>query len=194
MEKTRRQLLQKHISEILKAVGEDPGREGLLETPRRYARAMEFFTSGYEIDCKKVVGNALYHAESSDLVVLKDIELFSLCEHHLVPFYGKAHVGYIPKKAIVGLSKIPRMVDVFARRLQVQERLTHQIATALMDILNPHGVAVVIEAIHLCMMMRGVQKQHGKTTTSSMLGVFRESHQTRQEFLNLLAHNGHKNF
>ncbi len=177
------------MTETLKLVGEDPRREGLVKTPKRYAKAMEFLTSGYRKDVDTVVGDALFNEgdASSEIVVVRDIELFSLCEHHLLPFYGKAHVAYIPNGKIIGLSKIPRIVDVFARRLQVQERLTTQISEELQRILNPHGVAVIIEAYHLCMMMRGVEKQNSYTITSSMLGAFREDARTRQELLHLLG-------
>jgi GTP cyclohydrolase I len=157
-----------------------------VETPKRYAKAMEFLTSGYQKTSEEVVGNALFHENSSEIVLVKDIELFSLCEHHLLPFYGKAHVAYIPNGKIIGLSKIPRIIDIFSRRLQVQERLTTQISEELMRILKPHGVAVIIEAAHLCMMMRGVEKQHSTTITSSMLGVFRDDPTTRKELLHLL--------
>ncbi len=167
-------------------LGEDPTREGLHKTPERYAKAMRYLTSGYTADTKKIVGKALFKQESTEIVLIRDIELFSLCEHHLLPFYGKAHVAYIPKGKIIGLSKIPRIVDVFARRLQVQERLTTQISEELMRLLKPLGVAVIIEASHLCMMMRGVEKQNSRTITSSMLGVFRDNAITRQELLHLL--------
>lgn len=171
---------------ILTLLGEDVTREGLLETPKRYAKAMEFLTSGYQRSIDEVVGNALFHEDSSEIVLVKDIELFSLCEHHLLPFYGKAHVAYIPNGKIIGLSKIPRIIDVFSRRLQVQERLTTQISEELMRILKPHGVAVIIEAAHLCMMMRGVEKQRSTTITSSMLGTFRNDPMARKELLHLL--------
>jgi GTP cyclohydrolase I len=175
------------IREILGLLGEDTNREGLQRTPERYAKAMAFLTSGYGKSPKDVVGKALFTEGSSEIVIVRDIELFSLCEHHLLPFYGKAHVAYIPNGKIIGLSKIPRLVDVFARRLQVQERLTTQISESLMEILNPHGVAVIIEAFHLCMMMRGVEKQNSYTITSSMLGAFRENATTRKELLHLLG-------
>jgi GTP cyclohydrolase I len=177
----------KHIRSILELLGEDTSREGLLDTPKRYAKAMEFLTSGYQKDVKKIVGKALFSEGSSEIVIVRDIELFSLCEHHLLPFYGKAHVAYIPNGKIIGLSKIPRIIDVFARRLQVQERLTTQVSEELMRLLNAHGVAVIIEAFHLCMMMRGVEKQNSYTITSSMLGVFRENETTRKELLHLLG-------
>jgi GTP cyclohydrolase I len=172
---------------ILTALGEDPKREGLLDTPKRYAKSMEFLTSGYGKTAKSVVGSALFKESTSEIVIVRDIELFSLCEHHLLPFYGKAHVAYIPNGHIIGLSKVPRIVDVFARRLQVQERLGTQIATALEEILNPLGVAVIIEANHLCMMMRGVEKQNSTTITSSLRGEFKNNDTTRKELLALLS-------
>lgn len=177
----------KNLRSTLELLGEDVTREGLLDTPKRYAKAMEFLTSGYKKDINKIVGKALFSEGSSEIVIVRDIELFSLCEHHLLPFYGKAHVAYIPNGKIIGLSKIPRIVDVFARRLQVQERLTTQVSEELMKILNAQGVAVIIEAFHLCMMMRGVEKQNSYTITSSMLGVFRENETTRKELLHLLG-------
>jgi len=174
------------IRELLTRLGEDPSREGLVKTPGRVARAWEFLAQGYGQDPAEVVSDALFEANSDEMICIKNIELYSMCEHHLLPFVGKAHVAYIPDRKIVGFSKIPRLVDVFARRLQIQERLTSQIARALMDILEPQGVGVVIESMHLCMTMRGVQKQHSTATTSAMLGVFREDRATRNEFLNLL--------
>ncbi|MCM2278257.1 MAG: GTP cyclohydrolase I FolE [Oligoflexia bacterium] len=171
----------------LELLGENPEREGLKSTPKRYAKAMDFLTSGYSKDIDQIVGKALFSEGSSEIVIVRDIELFSLCEHHLLPFYGKAHVAYIPNGKIIGLSKIPRIVDVFARRLQVQERLTTQISEELTRILDPLGVAVIIEAFHLCMMMRGVEKQNSYTITSSMLGAFRDDPTTRQELLSLLG-------
>ncbi|HAR42032.1 MAG TPA: GTP cyclohydrolase I FolE [Bdellovibrionales bacterium] len=182
----------KNMRKILKELGEDPSREGLRDTPGRYTSAMRFLTSGYKKTGRSVVGNALFTADSSDIVVIRDIELFSLCEHHLLPFYGKAHVAYIPSKKIIGLSKVPRIVDVFARRLQVQERLTAQIAEELKKILNPSGVAVIIEAFHLCMMMRGVEKQQSYTITSAMHGDFRDDPVCRQELMHLLGGLGNK--
>ncbi len=179
--------LEDHVRSLLTYIGENPKREGLERTPERFARSMRYLTSGYEADLKKVVGKGLFKSESSEIVIVRDIELFSLCEHHLLPFYGKAHVAYIPDGKIIGLSKIPRILDVFARRLQVQERLTTQVSQALMDILQPLGVAVIIEASHLCMMMRGVEKQNSRTITSSMLGEFRNNSITRQELLHLLG-------
>jgi GTP cyclohydrolase I len=173
----------------LELIGEDPSREGLLRTPARVAKSLQWLTRGYEQDARQVIGDALFEECHSNMVMVRDIELYSLCEHHMLPFYGKAHVAYIPKGRIVGLSKLPRVVDVFAQRLQVQERLTEQIAEALSDVLEPLGVGVVIEAYHLCMMMRGVQKQNSKTITSALRGVFRDDPKTRDEFLRL-AHNG----
>ncbi len=176
----------KNIRSTLRLLGEDPDREGLVDTPKRYTKAMEFLTSGYEKNIDKLVGKAVFHEESNEIVLVRDIELFSLCEHHLLPFFGKAHVAYIPNGKIIGLSKIPRIVDAYSRRMQVQERLTNQISKEIQRILNPLGVAVVIEAYHLCMMMRGVEKQNSYTITSSMCGAFREDPKTRQEFLSLL--------
>ena len=179
--------IAKHVSEILKLLGENTAREGLIETPKRYAKAMRYLTSGYEENIEAIVGNALFKESSNEIVLIRDIELFSLCEHHLLPFYGKAHVAYIPNDTIIGLSKIPRILDVFSRRLQVQERLTTQVSEELMRILKPRGVAVIIEASHLCMMMRGVEKQRSYTITSSMLGAFRKDPKTRKELLDLLG-------
>ena len=173
----------------LQLLGEDPQREGLVRTPARVARAMKFLTQGYSSSPQEVVGNGIFAEEHDNMIMVRDIELYSMCEHHMLPFFGKAHVAYIPNGRIVGLSKIPRIVDVFARRLQVQERLTEEIAEGLCSVLRPSGVGVVIEAYHLCMMMRGVQKQNSKTITSALRGVFREDPKTRDEFLRL-AHNG----
>ena len=175
------------IRRQLELIGEDPGREGLLKTPARVARSLTWLTQGYEMDVRDVVGDALFEDPHDNMIMVRDIELYSMCEHHLIPFYGRAHVAYIPDGRIVGLSKLPRVVDVFARRLQVQERLTEQIAQALTDILEPKGVGVVVEAYHLCMMMRGVQKQNSKTITSAMRGSFLEDHRTRDEFLRLVT-------
>ena len=177
------------IRRQLELIGEDPGREGLLRTPARVARSLTWLTQGYEMDVRDVVGDALFEDPHDNMIMVRDIELYSMCEHHLIPFYGRAHVAYIPDGRIVGLSKLPRVVDVFARRLQVQERLTEQIAQALTDILEPKGVGVVVEAYHLCMMMRGVQKQNSRTITSALRGVFRDDAKTRDEFLRL-AHYG----
>jgi GTP cyclohydrolase IA len=171
---------------LLEAIGEDPQREGLVRTPGRAARAFEFLTAGYRQSLDGIINNALFESEASEIVLVKDIELYSLCEHHLIPFIGKAHVAYIPNGKVVGLSKAARIVDMFARRLQIQENLTMQIADALMKALNPRGVGVVIEAKHLCMMMRGVEKQNSVMKTSCLLGVFKEDARTRSEFLSLL--------
>jgi len=166
-------------------LGEDPEREGLLRTPERVAKAMRFLTAGYEMTVEDVVGSALFEEEHENMVMVRDIELYSLCEHHMLPFFGKAHVAYIPNGRIVGLSKLPRVVEMFARRLQVQERLTEQVAKAIDDVLAPRGVGVVIEAFHMCMMMRGVEKQNSRTITSALRGVFRDDGKTRDEFLHL---------
>jgi len=174
------------VSSTLSAIGEDPSREGLLKTPERVAKAQLFLTQGYGQDAAEILRSAVFEESYDEMILVKDIELYSMCEHHMVPFFGKAHVAYIPDGHIVGLSKIPRVVDVFARRLQVQERLTMQIRTAIEDALNPQGVAVVIEATHLCMVMRGVQKQHSVTTTSSMSGPFLENTHTWAEFMRLI--------
>ena len=173
------------IQRELQLLGEDPAREGLVRTPARVARAMKFLTQGYSSSAAEVVGNGVFKEEHDNMIMVRDIELYSMCEHHMLPFFGKAHVAYIPNGKIVGLSKIPRIVDVFARRLQVQERLTEEIAEGLCSVLQPSGVGVVIEAYHLCMMMRGVQKQNSKTITSALRGVFREDPKTRDEFLRL---------
>ncbi|QSS96840.1 GTP cyclohydrolase I FolE [Psychroflexus sp. ALD_RP9] len=171
---------------ILDRVGEDPKREGIVKTPERAAKAMQFLTQGYEMDPKQILEGAMFKEDYSDMVLIKDIELYSLCEHHMLPFFGKAHIAYIPNGHIVGLSKIPRVVDVFSRRLQVQERLTHDILECINETLQPKGVAVVIEARHMCMMMRGVQKQNSATTTSGFRGEFKQS-ETRNEFLRLIG-------
>jgi GTP cyclohydrolase IA len=172
---------------ILTLVGEDPDRQGLSGTPERFEKALRHLTSGYQQDVKKILNGALFDVEYDEMVIVKDIEMFSLCEHHLLPFFGNVHVAYLPNKKVVGLSKIPRLVNMFARRLQVQERLTSQIAQALMDHLEPRGVGVVVEARHLCMAMRGVEKQHSQTVTSAMLGEFRENGRARSEFLALIG-------
>ena len=173
------------VRKQLELLGEDPAREGLLRTPARVARSLQWLTRGYGESVDKVVGEAIFKDEHDSMIMVRDIELYSMCEHHMLPFFGKAHVAYIPNGRIIGLSKLPRIVDVFARRLQVQERLTEQVAEALTDILQPRGVGVVIEAYHLCMMMRGVEKQNSKTITSALLGTFRTDAKTRDEFLRL---------
>jgi len=174
------------VEDVLRLLGEDPEREGLLHTPTRVADSLRFLTSGYQQSLDDIIGGAVFAEEYEEMVLVKDIELYSLCEHHLLPFFGKAHVAYLPKGRILGLSKVARVVDVFARRLQVQERLTTQIAEAIDGCLKPHGVAVVIEASHLCMMMRGIQKQNSQTLTSCMLGSFRDDEKSRAEFLELI--------
>ena len=174
-----------HVPEMLRLLGEDPTREGLRNTPQRWERAMQYLTSGYQTNLEEVVNGALFTVNFDEMVVVKNIEFFSLCEHHLLPFFGKIHVAYLPKDKVIGLSKIPRVVDMFARRLQVQERLTQQIAEAITEAVSPRGVGVLCEAQHFCMMMRGVEKQHSGTVTSSMLGTFRKNKATRDEFLAL---------
>jgi GTP cyclohydrolase I len=174
---------------MLDLLGEDPDRDGLLKTPERVEKAMRFLTAGYSQSIAEVVNDALFDVEYDEIVIVRDIEFFSMCEHHILPFFGKMHVAYIPTTKVIGLSKIPRIVDVFARRLQVQERLTQQVAQCLMEVLSPKGVAVVCEARHFCMMMRGVEKQHSGTVTSAMLGAFREDRATREELLSLVGHN-----
>jgi len=175
-----------HVREIIKLVGEDPEREGLRKTPERYAKALKFLTSGYHQSVDHVLNGATFTVAYDEMVVVKDIEFFSLCEHHLLPFFGKAHVAYLPSDKVIGLSKIARLVNMFARRLQIQERMTSQIADAIKQKIAPQGVGVIIEARHLCMQMRGVEKQHGQAVTSAMLGAFRENKQTRDEFLSLI--------
>ena len=174
------------LRELLLSLGEDPDREGLLRTPERMYKALRFLTKGYQEDPEEILNDALFTVHYDEMVIVKDIEMFSLCEHHVLPFFGKVHVAYIPNGKVIGLSKVPRLVDVFARRLQVQERLTVQIAEAIQETIHPLGVAVIVEARHLCMMMRGVERQHSSTVTSSMLGIFRDSQQTRDEFLALI--------
>ena len=176
--------------EILIRIGEDPNRNGLIKTPERMEKSLKFLTRGYAMNVTDVLHQALFDVDYDEMVIVKDVEFFSLCEHHLLPFFGKAHVAYVPNGKVIGLSKIPRLVDVFARRLQVQERLTRQIGEAITDAINPQGVAVILEAQHLCMMMRGVEKQHSSTVTSAMLGVFKTQLQTRNEFLSLVRRNG----
>jgi len=178
--------LEESVRAFLRQLGEDPEREGLLRTPLRVARSLRFLTSGYRQDVDKVLNGALYSVAYDEMVIVKDIEIFSLCEHHLLPFFGRCHVAYIPTDKVIGLSKIPRLVDVFARRLQVQERLTNQIAETIMARIKPLGVGVVIEAKHLCMIMRGVEKQNSVAVTSAMLGAFRDEIETREEFLSLV--------
>ena len=177
--------LKTDFTDIINQIGEDVTREGLVKTPERAAKAMQFLTQGYEQDAEQILKSAMFEEEYGEMVIVKDIELYSLCEHHMLPFFGKVHIAYIPNGYIVGLSKLPRIVDVFARRLQVQERLTHQILECINDTMKPQGVAVVIEAAHMCMMMRGVQKQNSMTTTSAFRGQF-EQVETRNEFLNLI--------
>ncbi len=174
-------------SALLDEIGEDTNREGLLETPSRVAKAWEYFSQGYRLTPKEVVGDAIFSEECNDIIAVKDIDFFSLCEHHLLPFYGVVHVGYLPGNKIIGISKIPRIVDVFARRLQVQERMTKQVADAIEDILQPKGVAVMAEASHLCMQMRGVEKKASFMVTSAMRGAFKENHKTRDEFLTIIS-------
>ena len=177
--------VQEMYREILSRLGEDPSRDGLVMTPERVEKSMAFLTQGYEQDAAKILRRALFDVDYDEMVIVKDIEMFSLCEHHMLPFFGKVHVAYIPNGKVIGLSKIPRLVEVFARRLQVQERMTRQIADAIQDAIQPQGVGVVIEARHLCMMMRGIEKQHSSTVTSAMVGCFREK-ETRAEFLSLV--------
>jgi GTP cyclohydrolase I len=180
--------MQDLIRQLLAELGEDPDREGLVRTPLRVDKALRFLTSGYRANIAEVLNDALFTVDYSEMVIVKDIDFYSLCEHHLLPFFGKCHVAYIPSKHVIGLSKIPRLVDVFSRRLQVQERLTHQIAEVIHDRLDPLGVAVVMEGTHLCMSMRGVEKQNSFAVTSAMLGVFRDNARTRSEFLELIKH------
>ena len=187
---SRAAALESLVKEMLGQLGEDPEREGLIKTPDRVSRSLRFLTSGYKQDVDKVLNGALYTVDCDEMVLVKNIELFSLCEHHLLPFFGSCHVAYIPRGKVIGLSKIPRLVDLFARRLQVQERLTTQIAETIMEKINPLGVGVVIEAKHLCMIMRGVEKQNSVAVTSALLGSFRKDNQTRNEFLTLVRCRG----
>ena len=175
--------------QLIEEIGEDPSREGLLKTPLRVSKAWSFFSGGYNQDLDKIINNAVFNEDATDMVVVRDVEFFSLCEHHLIPFFGRAHVAYLPNGKVIGLSKIPRIIDMFSRRLQVQERLTRQIAETVKEILDPIGVAVIMEGQHMCMQMRGVEKQNSLTTTSSMLGKFRESDRTRSEFLSIIGLN-----
>ena len=184
-------VLSENYKIVLEQLGEDPKREGLEKTPERVAKAMQFLTHGYDLDAEAILNQAIFHEEYSEMVIVKDIEVYSMCEHHMLPFFGKAHVAYIPNGKIVGLSKIPRVVDAFARRLQVQERLTIEIRDAVQNVLNPKGVAVVIEASHMCMQMRGVQKQNSVTTSSAFTGLFLKNDSTRKEFINLIQANLH---
>ena len=172
--------------QLLKEIGEDPNREGLLKTPSRVSKAWSFFSKGYKQDLNRIINDAIFEEDAKDMVIVRDIEFFSLCEHHLIPFFGKAHVGYIPNGKVIGLSKIPRIIDMFSRRLQVQERLTHQVADAINSVLNPKGVSVVMEGRHMCMQMRGVEKQNSFTSTSAMSGQFKKSAETRSEFLSII--------
>jgi GTP cyclohydrolase IA len=176
------------VEEIIGALGEDPKRDGLLRTPDRVDKALKFLTSGYRMDIQKLLNGALYEVKYDEMVVVKDIEFFSMCEHHMLPFFGKVHVAYLPKERVIGLSKIPRIVDVFARRLQIQERMTQEIAQTIQEVVDPVGVGVIVEARHFCMMMRGVEKQHSGAMTSAMLGAFRDRKETRDEFLALVNH------
>ena len=172
--------------QLLEEIGEDPNREGLIKTPSRVSKAWSFFSKGYKQDLNRIINDAIFEEDAKDMVIVRDIEFFSLCEHHLIPFFGKAHVGYIPNGKVIGLSKIPRIIDMFSRRLQVQERLTHQIADAINSVLNPKGVSVVMEGRHMCMQMRGVEKQNSFTSTSAMSGQFKKSAETRSEFLSII--------
>ena len=175
-----------HMEGVIRQLGEDPTRDGLLRTPQRVEKALRYLTSGYQADPEKIVNGALFDVDYDEVVIVRDIEFFSMCEHHMLPFYGKIHVAYLPNKKVIGLSKIPRLVDAFARRLQIQERLTQQIAQTVQQLINPRGVAVVCQARHFCMMMRGVEKQHSDAVTSAMLGAFRERKETRDEVLALM--------
>jgi len=189
MNDEKRKKLEINTKNLLELLGEDPSREGLLNTPKRVAKAWEFLTKGYNENLDELINNAIFEGESKDMVIVKNIEFYSLCEHHMIPFYGKAHIGYIPDGKIIGLSKLARITDLFSQRLQVQERLTNQIAQCLQEVLNPRGVAVVLEGKHFCMLSRGVQKQNSIATSSSMLGIFREKESTRNEFLKLIEMN-----
>ena len=183
---TNHDTLEQLTRNLLKEIGENPDREGLMRTPSRVAKSWEFFSKGYNQNLEEIINNAIFEEDAKDMVIVRDVEFFSLCEHHLLPFFGKAHVGYIPNGKVIGLSKIPRIIDMFSRRLQVQERLTHQVAEVLQDVLNPIGVAVVMEGRHMCMQMRGVEKQNSFASTSAMLGQFRKSSETRSEYLSII--------
>ena len=178
--------IEEITKQLLEEIGEDPNREGLIKTPNRVSKAWEFFSKGYKENLDIIINGAIFEEDARDMVIVRDIEFFSLCEHHLIPFFGKAHVGYIPNGRVIGLSKIPRIIDMFSRRLQVQERLTHQIADAINSVLNPKGVSVVMEGRHMCMQMRGVEKQNSFTSTSAMSGQFKKSAETRSEFLSII--------
>ena len=178
--------IEEITKQLLEEIGEDPNREGLIKTPHRVSKAWEFFSKGYKENLDIIINGAIFEEDARDMVIVRDIEFFSLCEHHLIPFFGKAHVGYIPNGKVIGLSKIPRIIDMFSRRLQVQERLTHQIADAINSVLNPKGVSVVMEGRHMCMQMRGVEKQNSFTSTSAMSGQFKKSAETRSEFLSII--------
>jgi len=179
--------LEKITRNLIETIGEDPSREGLLKTPKRVAKSWEYFSEGYRADLNNIINEAVFHEDCSEMVVVRDIEFFSMCEHHMIPFFGRAHVGYLPNGKVIGLSKIPRIVDMFSRRLQLQERLTSQVANTLEEVLKPIGVAVVMEGRHLCMQMRGVEKQNSYASTSAMLGQFRKSAETRAEFLSIIG-------
>jgi GTP cyclohydrolase I len=181
-------VMEKLVEQLLIKIGEDPKREGLKDTPKRFVKSMEFLTSGYRQNEKDVINDAFFEADCDDMVIVKDIEFYSLCEHHLLPFFGRCHIGYIPTGKVFGVSKLARLVDMFSRRLQLQERLTKQVAETIQDSINPEGVGVVMEAQHMCMTMRGVEKQNSKMVTSAMLGSFRKEQATRMEFLNLIKH------
>ena len=185
----KEKMIENLIKTLLEEIGEDPNREGLIKTPARVAKSWDFFSRGYHQNMDQIINGAIFKEDAKDMVIVRDIEFFSLCEHHLLPFFGKAHVGYIPDGRVIGLSKIPRIIDMFSRRLQVQERLTHQIESALNNVLKPKGVAVVMEGRHMCMQMRGVEKQNSFASTSAMSGQFRKSSETRSEFLSIINKN-----
>lgn len=185
--KTPKVSIASHMREVIRALGEDPSRDGMARTPERIEKAMRYLTSGYSADLDQIVNGALFDVEYDEVVIVRDIEFFSMCEHHMLPFFGKVHVAYLPGSKVIGLSKIPRIVDVFARRLQIQERMTQQIADTIQELVHPRGVAVICEARHFCMMMRGVEKQHSGAITSAMLGAFRDNRETRDELLSLVG-------